>query len=146
MSILTQIGDIVKGLIPTTVALILCNYITLPIDKNLYLSIIALASILGHDYTPFLSFNGGKGVNTTLGAFFPIAPVAVLSGVLVYFILHKLTKIVSIRSISLSLCIPIVSIIMRLEIETIIASTIASFLIIIRHKDNIKRLIAKEEV
>ena len=144
MSILTQIGDIVKGLIPTTVALILCNYITLPIDKNLYLSIIALASILGHDYTPFLSFNGGKGVNTTLGAFFPIAPVAVLSGVLVYFILHKLTKIVSIRSISLSLCIPIVSIIMRLEIETIIASTIASFLIIIRHKDNIKRLIAKE--
>lgn len=146
MSILTQIGDIVKGLIPTTVALVLCNYITLPIDKNIYLSIVALAAILGHDYTPFLSFNGGKGVNTTLGAFFPIAPVSVLSGVLVYFALHKLTKIVSIRSISLSLCIPIVSIIMRLEIETIIASTIASFLIIIRHKDNIKRLIAKEEV
>ena len=40
---------------------------------NTYLSIIAVATILGHDYTPFLKFNGGKGVNTTLGIFISIA-------------------------------------------------------------------------
>lgn len=146
MSIITQVIDITKGLIPTTLAYILSYYINLPIERNLYLAIIALAAILGHDYTPFLSFNGGKGVNTTLGAFFPIAPIPVLAGVLVYFILHKLTKIVSIRSISLGICIPIVCIIMRLQSETIIASAIACFFIILRHKKNIKRLIDNEEV
>lgn len=145
MSIATQVIDIAKGLIPTTIALVLTYHITIPIDKNLYLSLVALAAILGHDYTPFLSFNGGKGVNTTIGAFFPIAPISVLSGVLVYFILHHTTKIVSIRSIALSLCIPIVSIILKMPNIIILTSTIASLLIIIRHKSNIKRLILKEE-
>src|SRR5471030_1578922 len=69
ISIITQIIDILKGIIPVILGTYLGTIIKLPISANTFVSIIAIAVVLGHDYTPFLKFNGGKGVNTTLGAF-----------------------------------------------------------------------------
>lgn len=145
ISILTQVIDILKGLIPVIMAIMIAYNFKLPISTNLYIAMIALAAVLGHDYTPFLGFNGGKGVNTTLGAFFLLAPVAILSGVVVYFLLKLVTNIVSVRSISLAITIPAVCIIMGLSKITIIFTVISSVLLIYRHKENIKRLINKEE-
>lgn len=145
ISILTQIGDIVKGLFPVAVGMIVFKFTTIPIEKDLFLSLVAISSILGHDYTPFLGFNGGKGVNTTLGAFFLLEPVAILSGVAVYFLLRYVTKIVSIRSIALSITIPLVSLLMGTEKTIVIATTLACALLIFRHRENIKRIINNEE-
>lgn len=144
-SLITQVMDIAKGMVPVVVGIYILNTMNLTIAKDTYLSSIAVAAILGHDYTPFLAFRGGKGVNTTLGVFIFIAPIATLSGVAVYFILRLFTSIVSIRSISLGITIPIVCAIMNLPSSIIIAAVIASILIIIRHKDNLIRLIKKEE-
>ncbi|MBV7272519.1 glycerol-3-phosphate 1-O-acyltransferase PlsY [Clostridium thailandense] len=144
-SLITQVMDIAKGMIPVIIGIYISNTMSLPIPKAAYLSSIAVAAILGHDYTPFLAFRGGKGVNTTLGAFVFVTPIATLSGVAVYFILRLFTGIVSIRSISLGVTIPIVCAIMKLPLSITIATTIAAILIIIRHKDNLIRLIKKEE-
>lgn len=145
ISIITQVIDVLKGVIPVILAIYLARIITLPVSKNAYLSIVAIAAILGHDYTPFLSFNGGKGVNTTMGAFVLLAPTATLTGVAIHFILRLLTKIVSIRSIAIGVTIPVICIIMKLPMEIIISSTLACILMIVRHKDNLTRLIHKEE-
>lgn len=145
ISIITQIIDILKGIIPVILAIYLANKIKLPVSNNTYLSIIAIAVILGHDYTPFLLFNGGKGVNTTIGAFFLLAPMATLTGVAIYFIFRFFIGIVSIGSIALGLTIPIMCIILKLPIEIIISTSIACILIIYRHKSNLVRLIHKEE-
>lgn len=145
ISILTQIGDIVKGLIPVSIAVFISYNTTLPISKETFICLVALFSVLGHDYTPFLGFNGGKGVNTTLGAFFLLSPISILSGVAVYFGLKKLTNIVSIRSIALGVTIPLMCILLKEHSQTIIFTIIASCILIVRHRDNIKRLINNEE-
>jgi glycerol-3-phosphate acyltransferase PlsY len=145
ISIITQVFDVLKGLIPVAIGLYVANFVQLPVSKDAYVSIIAIAAILGHDYTPFLNFNGGKGVNTTLGAFVLIAPIPTFIGVAVYFILKPFTKIVSIRSMALGVAIPIMSAILGLGYEIVLGTAVASILIIIRHKENIKRIINKEE-
>ena len=143
IAIITQIIDILKGIVPVALALWVSKILNLPIPTNIYLSIVALVVILGHDYTPFLGFNGGKGVNTTIGAFFLLVPIAILSGVAVYFILRLFIKVVSIRSIGLGITIPILCIIMKLPSEIIISATMACILMIFRHKNNLIGLIAK---
>lgn len=144
-SIVTQIVDIVKGIIPIILGIVLSRIVTLPISKDIYLSLLAVAVILGHNYTPFLGFKGGKGVNTTLGAFILVTPVPTLTGVGVYFILKLFTTIVSIRSMALGITIFIASIIMKSPLPIVVSTAIAAALIIFRHKDNIKRIINKEE-
>jgi glycerol-3-phosphate acyltransferase PlsY len=145
ISIITQIIDILKGIIPVILGIYLAKTIKLPVSTNTYISIIAIAVVLGHDYTPFLKFKGGKGVNTTLGAFILVAPIPTLIGVAVYFILHLFTSIVSIRSIALGVTIPIMCLIMKLPISIVVSTIIACILIVIRHKDNLIRIIHDEE-
>jgi len=145
IAIITQIIDVLKGVIPVILGIYLSKIIKLPVSTNTYLSIIAISTILGHDYTPFLKFKGGKGVNTTLGVFIFIAPIPTLAGLAVYFILHLFINIVSIRSIAIGITIPIMCLITKQPISIIISTTIACALIIFRHKDNLVRIIRKEE-
>ena len=107
ISLITQVIDILKGIIPVILGMYLAKNIELPMSTNTYISIIAIGVVLGHDYTPFLKFKGGKGVNTTIGAFVFIAPIPTLIGVAVHFILRLFTSIVSIRSIAIGITIPI---------------------------------------
>lgn len=144
-AIVTQIIDISKGIIPVALSILLWNIMKLPISYNIYVAILAITVILGHDYTPFLGFNGGKGVNTTIGAFLLIAFIPTIIGVAMYLILRFFTSIVSIRSIALSLTMVITSIIIKLPIPIIIAAIIAFILIVLRHKDNLTRIIRNEE-
>ncbi|MBC2578870.1 glycerol-3-phosphate 1-O-acyltransferase PlsY [Clostridium sp. DJ247] len=145
LSIITQVIDVLKGTIPIILGIYLAKTIKLPVPTSTYLSIIAIVVVLGHDYTPFLAFKGGKGVNTTLGAFLLLAPVPILAGVAVYFILRLFTSVVSIRSIAMGILIPIICIIMKLPISVVVSTAIACILMIFRHKDNLIRIIHKEE-
>lgn len=137
-SIVTQILDIAKGLIPVIVAFWINGTYEHVIDKNMYISLIALITIIGHDFTPFLNFNGGKGVNTTIGSFFLMSPIAVLSGVLMYFLLKPLTDIVFIRSLALGLTMLVLSCVLKINTITLLAMIIANILLIIRHRPNIE--------
>ncbi|WP_104713240.1 glycerol-3-phosphate 1-O-acyltransferase PlsY [Helicobacter cetorum] len=60
---------------------------------------VAIASILGHCYSPFLNFNGGKGVSTTMGAVALLIPIESLIGLVVWFFVGKVIKISSLASI-----------------------------------------------
>ncbi|MFL0196266.1 glycerol-3-phosphate 1-O-acyltransferase PlsY [Clostridium sp. WILCCON 0269] len=145
LSIITQVIDALKGSIPIILGMYLARIMKLPISTDIYLSIIAISTILGHDYTPFLSFKGGKGVNTTLGTFILLAPIPTLIGIAFYFILRLFTNIVSIRSIVTGLSIPIMCVLMKVPVSIVMTSTIASILIVFRHKENLIRLIHNEE-
>lgn len=145
-AVLTQAGDVIKGLVPVALAMYISHIVVLPVPSEVYLCLVAMAAVLGHDYTPFLSFNGGKGVNTTLGAFFLLSPFSITLGVLMYFVLKKATDIVSIRSLALGITIPLTCIIFKKPLAIIITSTLACILMIYRHKDNIKRLAHHEEL
>lgn len=145
ISIITQVIDILKGMIPVILGIYLAKTIKLSLTTDTYVSIIAIAAVLGHDFTPFLSFKGGKGVNTTVGAFLLVAPIPTLVGVAVHFGLRLFTSIVSIRSIAIGITIFIMCIIMKLPISIIISTAIACILMVFRHKDNLIRIIHREE-
>ena len=145
LSLVTQVIDILKGLIPVALGLMLIRYFDLGSAKAFLASAIALAAILGHDFSPFLGFRGGKGVNTTIGAFLLLAPVAVIVAIGVFYALRLVTSIVSPRSLALGLTLAIVTGICRLAPEIIGAAWIAALLMFFRHKENIDRLMKHKE-
>lgn len=142
---LTQIFDVLKGTVPVSIAFLIANLYSLPISKDLFVSVVALAAVIGHCYTPFLGFNGGKGVNTSLGAFILVAPIPVLVGCVAYIIMKIFVKVVSIRSMTAAVSFLVTALVMRLPAAITISIVLVTALMVLRHKDNIKRLVNKEE-
>jgi glycerol-3-phosphate acyltransferase PlsY len=133
-----------KGLLPVAIILLL-NRRIVPFTSY-YVYIIALIAILGHDFSMFLKFKGGKGVNTTLGASLLIAPIPVFISVIVYFIVKWKFKYVSIASILLAISLPISYFFIYGLSTTFYYLLICTFLIIFRHNNNIKRLLNHKEL
>lgn len=142
LAVATQVIDVLKGLVPVAIAIAIGIHKSglIDMDYSLYVSLVALASILGHNFTPFLSFKGGKGVNTTLGSFFLLSPLSVVVGVATYFILKYFTKIVSIRSIALGISMPITCLLTGADMTITISAFLSTLLLIVRHKSNIIRI------
>ncbi|MDT8392996.1 MAG: glycerol-3-phosphate 1-O-acyltransferase PlsY [Bacteroidales bacterium] len=144
VSLLTQILDMLKGMIPVGIFMLAGDSHSESFHPY-YIYMLALAAIIGHDFSIFLRFRGGKGVNTTLGASVLIAPWAVVIAGLVYFLVKKLFKYVSPGSIALSLAMPVAEYIINGLSPTVYYLIICSALIIILHRKNIQRLLSGKE-
>ncbi len=92
MALLVLILDLFKGMF----AVSLSKWFGL--DYSLQW-MVAIASILGHCYSPFLNFNGGKGVSTIMGSVVLLIPIESLIGLVVWFFVGKVLKISSLASI-----------------------------------------------
>jgi acyl phosphate:glycerol-3-phosphate acyltransferase len=145
LALMTQCIDIAKGLFPVAIALALSRHVDFGSGKAIIFSAVALAAIAGHDFSPFLGFHGGKGVNTTIGAFLLIAPIAVIVSIGIFYLLRFITPIVSIRSLALGVTLAIMTRVCGLNPAVVYASWIAALLIIFRHIDNIQRLLKGTE-
>ena len=143
-SLATQLLDMLKGLLPVALYLLFSVHLKIQSDRLVYL--FALAAILGHNFSIFLHFKGGKGVNTTLGATVLLAPVAVFSSVAVFFVVKWLFKYVSVGSMVLALTMPLVEWIQNGTSNTFYFLLLCSLLILLRHQNNIKRLLRKKEL
>lgn len=143
-AIITQILDILKGLIPVLLGTILLKSRMPGLSEDVIL-IIAGASIIGHDFTPFLKFRGGKGVNTTLGATLIIAPIPTVISIVVFFIVKKLSSYVSVASMLIGITLPLVGWILNIKFNILIYLLFCGFLVIICHKENLIRLISGKE-
>jgi glycerol-3-phosphate acyltransferase PlsY len=117
-------------------------------------SVYALAAlagffaIVGHMFPVWLRFKGGKGVATSVGAFLGIAPTAVLVSLAVFVVIVGVTRYVSLGSILGTAVFPIAAWWLNPETRdrVVMAFIVASsLLIILRHKDNIRRLLAGNE-
>ncbi len=111
-------------------------------------SIAALFAILGHMYPVWLKFKGGKGVATGLGVFLALAPKAVLIVLVFFVIVVAITRYVSLGSIVAAALFPIAFYYMHPQHGTpVILAMISgvSLLIIWKHRENIRRLIAGNE-
>jgi glycerol-3-phosphate acyltransferase PlsY len=144
ISALTQICDMSKGLLPVALVYFLKieNFFHF---EEYYICLVALATILGHDFSLFLKFKGGKGVNTTLGASLLLAPYSVFFSVLVYFVIKWRYKIVSLGSICLAISLALSELAIHKVSSLFYYLLICSGLIIIKHIPNIKRLLSRTE-
>jgi glycerol-3-phosphate acyltransferase PlsY len=135
--------DVMKGLVPVIIAKLVS-------DSSLVHIATAMAAILGHNYTFWLGFKGGKGIATTGGAILPIMPWARIAAVLGWIIVLKVSRYVSLASIAAALIIPL-----TLVVENLITGTwewnifgfgmFVCLLAIWKHRSNIGRLIRGEE-
>jgi glycerol-3-phosphate acyltransferase PlsY len=112
----------------------------------------AVAAILGHSFSPFVGFKGGKGVATAAGAFFTLAPEATLAAAAVWGILLFGTRIMSIASVAAATVLPVNLLMLELvridgpkRWATLIVGTVVCAWVILRHRGNLKRLRDGEE-
>lgn len=141
LSKVTAICDMLKAIIPVLITLLLLNTGLVTSNRSISLALVAIAAILGHNYTVFLKFKGGKGVATSAAAFMFIVPKAFLATAVVFFGLKLFTKIVSIRSLSAGVSLVLTTIIFGYDRYLIAATFFACALVFWRHRANIKRLI-----
>ena len=111
-------------------------------------ALAALCAILGHMFTPWLWFEGGKGVATAVGAFAAIAPRAVLVSLVVFIVVVAITRYVSLGSILGALAFPIACWWMLPAMRdpiTMSLIVVSALLIIWRHRANVQRMRAGSE-
>ncbi|MDD3774964.1 MAG: glycerol-3-phosphate 1-O-acyltransferase PlsY [Sulfurovaceae bacterium] len=105
---------------------------------------IALLSVIGHCFSPFLGFEGGKGVATALGVLIVLLPIPTLIAIMVWFISAKLLKISSLSSLIALAALLIASYIITPHIPHTPLWIIA-WIIFYKHIPNIMRIIKREE-
>ena len=142
--LLTLAGDILKGAIPVYLALMALGRAGGSAD--FYPAAVALAAFLGHLFPVYLKFrDGGKGVATAAGCFAVLSPGAVLVAVVVFVAMLSMARRVSVGSLSAAAVLPLaVWIATNSAIMTATTGLVALF-ILIRHRDNLKRLLAGKE-
>ena len=136
--VLTFLIDFLKGALVTL--------IIRRIFGDEFVPLAILGAVIGHDFPFYMKFKGGKGVATTLGALalfnFPLT----ITCYIVWVLGTVLTKMVSVGSILFFVSIIIVySFMSNLVMSNILIIDIIALIGIIRHKDNIKRIIAGNE-
>jgi glycerol-3-phosphate acyltransferase PlsY len=104
-------------------------------------ALAAVASILGHIFTFFLGFKGGKGVATGFGAFLALTPASVVTTMIVFFLTAALTRYVSLASILATAAYPLWTFLYGEPAIVSWAAVIGSALIIAKHHKNIRRLL-----
>ncbi|MGQ1787173.1 glycerol-3-phosphate 1-O-acyltransferase PlsY [Saccharicrinis sp. GN24d3] len=144
ISVVTQLLDMFKGFLPVTICWFWADRTIHGTDYLIYW--VALAAILGHDFSIFLRFRGGKGVNTTLGASVLLAPFSVFIAVAIYFMVKWRFKFVSLGSLVLGVTMPLIEIILRGGGPTFYYLLVCTLLIFMMHKSNIKRLLNSNEL
>lgn len=103
------------------------------------------AAILGHVYSVFVGFRGGKGVATSAGVFLALAPWAVLIAFVVWGVTVLLTRRVSLGSVLAALVTPIAVFVTGEHIAVFWLSVVLATFVIYAHRANIRRLARGEE-
>ncbi|HLA50777.1 MAG TPA: glycerol-3-phosphate 1-O-acyltransferase PlsY [Thermodesulfobacteriota bacterium] len=142
--IITLIGDVLKGFLITLLALYILGSSS-ETNSPLAISIVAFSVFLGHLFPVFLKFKGGKGVATTLGVFLAIGPLQAILALIIFIILVAIFKYVSVASMIASVSIPLLLNLSPATSPYVPLAVIISVLIILKHSDNIKRLIQGTE-
>ncbi|MEO0236355.1 MAG: glycerol-3-phosphate 1-O-acyltransferase PlsY [candidate division WOR-3 bacterium] len=134
---LTALSDILKSAIPVLIAKNLFS-------DSLYPYLIWLTSIVGHCFSPYLKFKGGKGVATFFGGLFVLSLSYTLWALILWLFIIVLTGYVSLGSIT-AVLIPFVLSLVKTDYSNAIIYFLGSSIIILRHKDNILRLLKGTE-
>ena len=108
--------------------------------------VAGIFAVLGHNYTCWLKFKGGKGIATTAGVYLALAPWALLVGLVVFILAVLITRYVSVGSIAAAIALPATVWIMSPNNFLLgIVTTALGALAIYKHKSNLQRLMAGTE-
>jgi len=144
-SILTLLGDVLKGVVAILIAYVL-GKIVKDLNHSLLVQIAGIAVILGHTFPIFFKFKGGKGIATALGVLLISNWNIGLICLVFALVLMILTRIVSLGSIAAAILFPVLVIFMPgnhylVEGNYVLYSVILAILVVFNHRANVKRLL-----
>ena len=118
-----------------------------PVEFQTRFYVVAgIFAVLGHNYTCWLKFKGGKGIATTAGVYLALAPWALLIALVVFIVALLWSRIMSIASMSGAVALPVAVWVMTpYNLFLGIVTTALGALAIYKHKSNIQRLLAGTE-
>jgi glycerol-3-phosphate acyltransferase PlsY len=133
LGILTLLLDIAKGFLPIFLA------------KQFgwgesVLSLLAICAVLGHVFTPWLAFKGGKGVATALGAALAFRAAMVLPALGVFIVLLLVFRYVSLGSVMAAVALPLLLMLKGAPPLVLLLWAGLSLIVILKHHENIRRL------
>lgn len=132
------ICDMAKGAIPVLLAQYQSQTEYVPL-------VCGLAAILGHTFSLFLKFKGGKGVATSAGVFFALTPVPMAAALSAFLLTFAVSRMVSLGSIVAATVFAIAIWILPHDIVLRGIGTLVAAIVVFRHRDNIKRILSGSE-
>lgn len=129
--------DLLKGYMPVIVAASLS-------DSALYHGLAVLAPVSGHMFSIFMGWRGGKGVATSIGAFFALSPGLLLIAVALCVAVIAISGFVSLGSLTLAAAMPLLLLISG-DFTYFLAAFVVMALIYAKHRENIARLARGQE-
>jgi len=148
-AVLTLLADLLKGAIPVLITCIIVGKITeghqieqfVTLSRDIWTSIVGLSAVLGHMFSVFLKFKGGKGVATGFGVLLAYSPACAFIILLVWIAVVYITKYVSVGGIVAVCVLPLVYLLQEKTIVQVLFGVILAVLITLKHSSNIKNLI-----
>ena len=137
--VVTFMADVLKGFIPIELTRFILG------SAPSALATVGIATFAGSIASIFLKFRGGRGVATSLGVWLALAPkpIGIVAGV--FGVVLALTRIVSLASLMGALALPPTVAALDCPAPYILAAIIMTALVLLRHSENIARLIRGEE-
>jgi glycerol-3-phosphate acyltransferase PlsY len=135
---ITLVGDLFKGFLPVLIAQLIGS-------PSILIALTGLAAFAGHLYPIFFGFKGGKGVATLAGILLGFSPLLGAAFMLTWTAIYKIGKISSFAALTTAILAPIYAWFLTEDIALVIPILMMTTVLLWRHKDNIRRLIAKEE-
>jgi len=132
-ALFTLIGDMAKGAIPVALA-------RFADVREVALLLIGLGAIVGHIYSLFLRFRGGKGVATSFGVFLALSPAIALTCLVIWSAAVYFGRYSSVGALTAFSLLPVVSWLWTMEINVLLFAVAVSLLVCWQHKENIHRL------
>jgi acyl phosphate:glycerol-3-phosphate acyltransferase len=139
--------DVAKGLVPVLIASAsaAAHPDSWASSGSLLPVLAALAAILGHSFTPWLRFRGGKGVATSAGVLIGLMPIVFLVALATWAALFLSTRYVALASVAASIAVPLTIIATSLASATwdpplLVFGTLVTTIVTVRHRSNLRRL------
>ena len=134
------IMDVLKGLAAPFIA----RALIAPTEYS-WIAICAASAIIGHTFSVFLKFRGGKGIATGLGAALGLMPIPALIAFAVWGGVLLLSRMISIASIAACVALPLLALAFQVPTAFVVVIAIIAMLAILKHIPNMKRIVAGAE-
>lgn len=134
---LALIADTLKGALPVLIAKFVL--------EDFWIAATVVLVVFGHVFPIFAGFKGGKGVATSLGAFIVIIPTGVIISLVIWILVLGVFRYASLASIIAAIALPAICWGLKSPLAFTAATSISAVIILLKHTENIKRLIAGTE-
>ncbi|MBI4679438.1 MAG: glycerol-3-phosphate 1-O-acyltransferase PlsY [Elusimicrobia bacterium] len=138
--VITLVVDGLKGFVPVMLAQRFFPH------QAVVMMLCGAAAIIGHDWTVFLGFKGGKGVATSAGVFAAMMPKPLAAAVAAFIVGYAASGHISVGSIAAAAALPVFNLVFQTPLPFTAMAAAAAALILFKHLPNIKRLLAGKEL